>query len=437
MSFDGAAIVDDVAGLAQRAFPDLDFLGPRGELLITADLAATSKVRVSLPGTQYLHLHSVELEGPSLTDPITQTTRSTSSHWKDSARWLAEGKLFDGALDHQKGFHTGKDDNPWLDIAFHQPTDLTSVLLRNADTHTSLRAQGIQVDVQSHDGSWLNLYDGAAREAQFSSLIEAMSVHSPHGVDTDARDLMALLGDIVVGKHGTADKRLKAIKSLDPSDQKAVRDAASQQLLARRRMEWTSHGVRRSFRFWSEAERRRYTKFTVDTVRDLESLNPNVCFGFGSVLAVVREGALIKHDDDLDLIIGFEPHQATTLAEARELVTEHLTQLGYQVGGDHLAHVFVTKGDEVKIDVFVGLFEGDTIAWYPGARGSLQRDDMFPTSEGTLLGHRCPLPRNPTIYLEQVYGPSWRVPDPGFIHKWRRKPYDDISGLGEESATVS
>lgn len=426
---DPAAIVDDVAQLARTAFADLDFLGPRGELAIVRPLPKTTKIRIQLPGTQFLQLHSVELFGEGLTDPVAQTTRTASSYWKDFERLLAEGRLFDGAGTHQKGFHTGKDDQPWLDIAFARPTDLSHIVIRNADTHTSLRARGIQVLAEGADGHTTMLYDGRDRARRFAETIESMCTYSSWSAEPGRAELARLLGDIVAGDSEAADKRLKAIDGISPADQKAVRDRASRSLLAARKMEWTSHGIRRSFRFWSEGERRRYTGFTVETVRDLESLTPQVCFGFGSVLAVVREGALIKHDDDLDVIIGFEPHEASTLAEARALVTEHLTALGYKVSGDHLAHVFVTKGDQVKIDVFVGLFEGDDIAWYPGTRGSLQRHDMFPTSEGMLLGHRCPLPRNPLIYLEKVYGRSWRVPDPGFIHKWRRRPYDDISGL--------
>jgi hypothetical protein len=85
-------------------------------------------------------------------------------------------------------------------------------------------------------------------------------------------------------------------------------------------------------------------------------------------------------------------------------------------------------GQGKKLDVFVGIFEGDTISWYPGTRGSLHRETMFPTSEGPMLGHACPLPRNPLQYLETVYGPGWRNPDPAFRHQWSGAGYEDIAG---------
>jgi hypothetical protein len=52
---------------------------------------------------------------------------------------------------------------------------------------------------------------------------------------------------------------------------------------------------------------------------------------------------------------------------------------------------------------------------------------MYPTSEGTLLGVPVPLPRNPLIYLERVYGANWRNPDPGFRHAWDRSSYEDLA----------
>jgi hypothetical protein len=141
----------------------------------------------------------------------------------------------------------------------------------------------------------------------------------------------------------------------------------------------------------------------------------------------VRDGEPIPHDDDLDLIVGFEQAEAPTLPHAMRLIEAFLRVRGYAVTGNFTAHRHVSRaGFFKKVDVFAGLFEGDTIAWYPGVRGSLNRTMMFPTSEGAMLGVTVPLPRNPLLYLEQVYGPGWRVPDPTFAHVWNRSAYLDL-----------
>jgi hypothetical protein len=168
----------------------------------------------------------------------------------------------------------------------------------------------------------------------------------------------------------------------------------------------------------------------------LKSLTPNVCFGFGAALCVVREGDLIPHDDDLDLIIGFDPHEAVNLPEALRRIGEHLRPLGFTVTGNYSAHRQVRRGSGKHVDVFAGLFEGDTISWYPGTRGSLDRHMMFPTSEARLFGVPVPLPRNPLEYLERLYGPGWRSPDPNFRHTWDRSTYADLVTRGVEPVTA-
>src|SRR5690606_35569066 len=105
---------------------------------------------------------------------------------------------------------------------------------------------------------------------------------------------------------------------------------------------------------------------------------PDACLGFGSVLSLVRDRDLIPHDDDLDIIVGFPPEVAPRLSVALTLAAEHLTTLGYKVSGKFFSHRHVSRGG-MKLDVFVGIYEdGDSIGWFPGARGALRRCDVFP-----------------------------------------------------------
>ena len=78
--------------------------------------------------------------------------------------------------------------------------------------------------------------------------------------------------------------------------------------------------------------------------------------------------------------------------------------------------------------MFVGIFEGDAVSWYPAARRSLTRDIVFPPGRADLLGTSCAVPAQPEMYLERVYGDGWRVPDPYFSHPWDPTSYADIAG---------
>jgi hypothetical protein len=53
---------------------------------------------------------------------------------------------------------------------------------------------------------------------------------------------------------------------------------------------------------------------------------------------------------------------------------------------------------------------------------------MFPTTERPLLDIACPVPHDPELYLERVYGAGWRQPDPGFTHAWDPAEYQDLRG---------
>ncbi len=422
-----------IISMFTTAFPDMDFLSPRGELSIKLESHEFSRVRIELPSTEFLHLHSVEIISSSGDDLTTGATLWASSSWKSSDERIAGDLLFNPKGSHRKAFHTDRDDGPWVELVLPRLVVADQITLRNADEKTADRARNIKVSIHHIGSHSLTVYDGAEREKQVADLATGIIENTPDLTCND-RKLIELVRDLVACRYTTAKAQLKSIAESESLSHADIRTCVSDLLLSRRQLEWTSHGVRRSFRFWTYKEKVRYISAAKKIVNDLQFLSPVACFGFGSALAVARDGELIPHDDDIDLILGLESHQAGTLPEGLELVRRHLTELGYRVRGDFISHFWVTKGSEYKIDVFVGVFEGDQIAWYPGKRASARadvlmpvssgrllgthRDDLLPLSTGRLLGIDCPLPRNPQIYLETVYGPSWRTPDAGFKHAW-------------------
>jgi hypothetical protein len=276
-------------------------------------------------------------------------------------------------------------------------------------------------------GASRKLYDGAKREKELRRSIKRMLRYREKDACNAITGMASILGSVILGDYEGVAKELKGLE-LTPSERAHFRAEVNSLVLAPRQLEWTSHGIRRSFRFWSSEEKRRYVRYALEVAHDLRGLTDAVAFGFGSVLATVRDGDLIAHDDDLDILVAFDSSEVPTIAAGLKRLHDYLTARNYSVTGDHTAHRWVRKGRNYKVDVFVGLFEGDSVAWYPGSRAALTRQMMFPPSTGTLLGYECPLPREPLQYLECVYGPSWRVPDAGFKHVWNRKGYADLIG---------
>lgn len=450
MQPDVEGLVDDLCELAERRFGDLRFTDPLGRIEITARIRHAVAVRIELPSTQYLHLSSVIIDADGLDDPVRQTTRAMSSVWKDYDQTLDSGVIFDAAHT-RKAFHTKKDDHPWLEISFDRPRDLHKIAIRNVDGPNSSRARGLQVLVRTADGQLRTVYDGVARERQFIGTgeryanvgtISAIRVPVAGRVLSTARrlsrrqqpavapapDLARMFCNVWLGDHQAVRFALDR-SDIEPDIGRRFQAAVNQRILYSRELEWTSHGIRRSFRFWTPQQQHRYLDFTLDVTKALRDLNDQVCLGFGSVLSVVRDQALLPHDDDLDVLIGFEPEQAATHADGRRLVRECLTAHGFSVTGGMHAYQWVSRPEGgPRLDVFIGVFEGDRISWYPGRRGALTRDMMFPPQTREFLGRDVPLPNQPETYLEQIYGPGWVSPDPGFRHNWTPAEYADIAG---------
>lgn len=435
-------------------FKDLNFADPSGTIQLRQRIPSVTCVRIELPKTEYLHLSNVLIEADGISDVRHEAVVRASSTLPAYSQLLEQGVLLDPA-NTQTALHTKKEDRPWLEIVFDRPVDVTRVFVRNvSDQQTSSRARGLQILVREQGAWWTTIYDGWLRERAFVRAVErqqrrqalarrarsrvgrmfsggqaASDADSTAGTEDRIPGLARILTAAQLGDYATVPRELRRA-GVSPAEESRFRDVVNERI-ARREVEWSIHGIERTFRFWSKQEKQDYIGFAADVVECLRELNDNVCFGFGTVLGIVRDHQLIPHDYDADVIIGFEPDQASTLREGRALIRECLVGHGYTVSKKRVAHHFVTRPEGgPKLDVFAGVFEQDMIAWFPARRGGLTRQMMFPPQYVSFLDRSCPIPREPEQYLEQIYGPGWRTPDPTFGHAWtvNRRGYSDIRG---------
>lgn len=417
--------LEHVGSLFDTSFSDLRFLEPNGpKLHITVPPKEYISLRLELADTQFLHLHSIEVvDGRGELVQLTQARIIASSHYGESANRVREQALFDANHPHNYGVHTERDTGPWVEIIFPVATIITEILIRNRQRGPTSRAAGLLVCGSIDGKHWNMLYDGGARIDVFQQRVEA----TPLDISGDAKSAITeVVTDVFVGNYKRARSRFFA--DMFPEEYRdAVRSALNASVLARRELEWTTHGAQRSFRFWRKKEKAAYVQLASSVIEDLRSLSDDVCFGFGSVLGMVRDGDLIDHDDDMDIIIAFEQSQASTLASARAITKKHLEDRGYIVEGKFFAHWHVRKKTQ-KVDVFVGLYDADmNIGWYPSKRGNLARCDIFPPRTIDLYGVACRLPVNTEVYLSAIYGPNWCSKNPGWEHPWDRNSYADIA----------
>ncbi|CCH79248.1 LicD family protein [Nostocoides japonicum T1-X7] len=413
-----------VAEAAADRFPEVGHLGPGGVLHVDVPHSAVTAVRLEVPGNEFLHVQTIGLLGEGGVDLSAGARVAVSSWYGQYEAAFSTDRLFD--TEHPTGtvVHTERGNPAWLEITFPRPVPLRRIVIRNVPIRTARRLRDLRVLVTRRWRRPTVVFDGGRASADLERLTEPLRSDPDEAV----RALVPVLTAVVRGDYKQARTDLDGVTDLGADTRREFVDILNTTLLPRRQLWWTTHGPTRAFRFWSPEEQVRYVRSAAEIAEALTGLTPNVSLGFGSVLAAVRDHALIPHDDDLDIIIGFEPEEARTLQDGLALVSEFLQARGFVVKGNFSAHRHVSRPRRKHVDVFVGLFEGDVVSWYPGPRGGLTRDVVFPTTTIALLGVDCPVPARPEAYLEGVYGPGWRVPDPGFAHSWDRAAYADISG---------
>jgi hypothetical protein len=193
-------------------------------------------------------------------------------------------------------------------------------------------------------------------------------------------------------------------------------------------LEITSHGLLRSFRFWSADEKAAYVAEVRALMYDLSELSANVCLGYGGVLSLVRDAGLNPHDDDLDVLVGFDIGEVPTFGAGVERLREFLESRGWTVCGQWPAFLKVNaRSMEADIDVFVVLNEEGTLASIPGPRGKIPWTSIFPAGAIDTFDMPIAIPNAAESYLTFVYGADWKTPKRGWQHSWNYAAYQDIT----------
>ncbi|GAB3757302.1 hypothetical protein GCM10028864_41050 [Microlunatus parietis] len=140
--------------------------------------------------------------------------------------------------------------------------------------------------------------------------------------------------------------------------------------------------------------------------------------GYGTLLGYVRDHGFIDHDRDFDGAYLSRHTDPAAAAEQLITVAESLIRKGFQVipKASCLAIKDLDSG-AAQIDLFhlVGRPDG-TVGFPFGSVGSapVPVSAIEPLQPATLAGRPVLVPADPTAIVEHLYGPGWRVPDPGF-----------------------
>jgi hypothetical protein len=225
-------------------------------------------------------------------------------------------------------------------------------------------------------------------------------------------------------EYAKAHEALLKSSYFSPIDRAQFKSEVSKTLLLERHVEWTHHGIRKTFRFYTPSQKHYYLKKATELIAILNDFTPHVVLGFGAVLGFVRDGDFIPHDDDLDLLVAIPPIR---FAEAKAALSEFFAASGFVIKGqENLSHLTVHRPKEPGFDIFPGFTEGEWVSWFPSNRKVIRFDEVFPPVMKLYHDVEIPLPRQPERYLELTYGPEWGNPLPHWNHPWDQQQYQDF-----------
>lgn len=145
----------------------------------------------------------------------------------------------------------------------------------------------------------------------------------------------------------------------------------------------------------------------------------------GTLLGVIRESGLIKHDEDVDVCVNSKYLSSELVQSIKNFGFKIKSSYGRIDDGFEL--VIERFGE--KIDIF--FFYKNQDYWYHSVYANFSKENydkydyVFEPFELTTLefdGFLYSIPKNPESVLEQQYGPNWRVPDKNW--SYYKSPYN-------------
>lgn len=155
---------------------------------------------------------------------------------------------------------------------------------------------------------------------------------------------------------------------------------------------------------------------------------------YGTLLGQCRNGDFIPGDDDFD--VGYVSNEASPTAVKHEVIEimRFFVRAGFKVLVNRFGKPFrltdMGAGAGIHLDVRPVWAAADRHVWmHKMAHLDMSLDGFRAVTQGRLRDVPVWCPHDANRFLELYYGPSWRVPDPGFSNSGKVVPEAVRKGL--------
>ena len=161
-------------------------------------------------------------------------------------------------------------------------------------------------------------------------------------------------------------------------------------------------------------------------------------FAFGTLLGIIREGRLLKHDMDIDMILYCKNQEE--VKECKQYMLQHGLTVEYEFAVDGIGitqHAFLYH--KIRIDIhYCFSQETDTIDYVYvlfDDNESANKVARFACPHCNVAekydfkGKKINVPKKPIDFLVNMYGENWRTPDKGYKY-WESACVDVMEQKG-------
>jgi hypothetical protein len=394
-----------------KSHPLREFKGVKSDDPLIVETANKARfIRLSLQAESSFHLDAIEIYNQAGRNVAPNKQTIISSMYNDEQKYNGQGAI-NGNKNGGAGFHTKREHNPWLVIDLGTIRNLAKIIVFNREGQHYTRALSLKVETSRDLRHWQLVHDNWGFIKSYK--------------DGNLSEFEHALLHAGILNAGPPSAYLKKLKNQGDGDKALVYHKMINELVACKGVAFGPHGFMQTFDLKSAAEKSKVFKELSKLLYWMnEEFKVPAFVSSGTLLGLVRDGALIGHDDDVDICyISNEKTESAILTERNRLV-EFLTAKGCRLAPSGIAHYWCTTPGGLSLDIFTGFVEGSNCSMNPIGRNEIPANDVLPLSERDVGGQVLYFPRNPEPLLVLNYGEHWRSPDPLWTFNWGKAKKD-------------